>query len=170
MDKSIFEKYIKEMRAMQAAATPAPFAEKPPADVESHANSTDMSGLGRLIVSVTSVRGLYPIEGAKVTVFTGDTDNMEVLAEAVTDASGKTPEITLSAPSIRFTETPDPSERPYAYYNIRTVADGFVENLNFNAAVFDSVTSLQNVNLTPLTTGINGNRPIVIDEFDNYTL
>lgn len=175
MDKSIFEKYIQEMRAMQAVAMPAPIAppvpQAPPAThVESEPNSSDMSGMGKLIVNVTSVRGLYPVEGARVTVFTGETDNMNVIAEVTTDRSGKTPAIELPAPSIRFSESPDPSERPYAYYNIRTIADGFVENLNYNAAVFDSVTSLLNVDLQPLTTGVGGNRPIIIDGFDNYTL
>lgn len=174
MDKSIFEKYIQEMRAMQAVATPARVPETPPTPpathVESQPNSTDMSGMGKLIVNVTSVRGLYPVEGARVTVFTGDADNMERVAEVTTDRSGKTPEIELPAPSIRFSESPDPSERPYAYYNIRTVADGFVDNINYNAAVFDSITSLLSVNLQPLTTGVGGNRPIVMDGFDNYTL
>ncbi len=174
MDKSIFEKYIQEMRVMQAAAIPVITPEMPQsppaARVESQPNSDDMTGTGNLIVNVTTVRGLYPIEGAKVTVFTGDNDNMEVISEVITDRSGKTPAIELSAPSIRFSESPDPSERPYAYYNVRTVADGFVENLNYNASVFDSVTSLLNVNLQPLTTGVEGNRPIVIDGFDNYTL
>lgn len=177
MDKSIFEKYIKEMKAMQAVAMPAPSTEQPNLSsnpsmtpVESHPNSGDMSGMGKLIVNVTSVRGLYPVEGAEVTVFTGDLENMEVIADVTTDRSGKTPEIELPAPSILFSETPEPSERPYAYYNIRTIADGFVETLNYNASVFDSVTSLLNVDLRPMTTGVDGNRPIVIDGFENYTL
>ena len=171
MDKSIFEKYIREMRAMQAAATPST-AENQTAvtEVESQTNSDNMSGVGKLIVNVTSVRGLYPVEGARVTVFTGDADNMNVVAEVSTDRSGKTPEIELSAPSIRFSEAPEPGERPYAYYNIKTVADGFVDTFNYNAAVFDSVTSLLNVNLQPLTTGIDGNQPIIMDGFENYTL
>ena len=173
MDKSMFEKYIKEMRAMQAAATPITVAQSPlptAPQVKSMPNSNEMSGMGRLIVNATSVRGLYPIGGAKVTVFTGDGENRIIIAEAVTDISGKTPAIELPAPAVLLSETPNPPERPYAYYNVSTEADGFVENLNYNTAVFDTVTSLLNVNLQPMTTGINGNRPIVIDGFDNYNL
>ena len=168
MDKSLFEKYINEMRAMQALANPEPKTIVMPTVPEE--NSGDMTGSGKLIVKVTSARGLYPIKDAKVTVFTGASDNMEILSEALTDQSGKTEPLTLPAPSIIYTESPEPSERPFAYYNIKTVADGFVDTFNFNSAVFDKITSVQNVNLYPLTTGVDGNRPIIIDGADNYTL
>lgn len=171
MDKTVFEKYIKEMREMKAAAKPVVSYQKPQKEATvSPPNSKDMAGIGGLMVNVTSARGLYPVSGASVTVFTGDGDNRKIIAEVITDASGKTPLIPLPAPSVRFSESPDPAERPYAYYNIYTVADGFVENYNYNAAVFDKTTSIQNVNLEPLTTSVEGNRPIIIDGFENYNL
>lgn len=179
MDQSVFEKYINEMRTMKAAAVPAQNIVEPPVaapsvpermPIESEPNNPQMAGKGYLIVNVTSVRGLYPVEGARVTIFTGDIENAVVLDEVVTDRSGKTPVIELAAPSSVYAESPEPSERPYAYYNIRTIADGFIETLNYNVAVFDSVTSIQNVNLLPVTTEIERNRPIIIDGFDDYTL
>lgn len=172
MDKSLFDKYIKEMRTMKAAATLPTQNSLPTVTkvTDADENSEDMTGLGYLIVNVTSVRGLYPINGAKVTVFTGSEDNMTVIAEEVTDRSGKTPPIPLEAPSSVYTQTPDPTERPYSYYNIRTVEDGFKTNLNYNVAVFDKITSVQNINLEPMTSQIEQNRPIIIDEFENYTL
>ena len=171
MDKSIFEKYIQEMRTLKTMASPSAGTAAPtPKKVDSAPNSENMSGMGNLIVNVTSVRGLYPVSGAQVVVFTGDGENQKILARLITDSSGKTPITELPAPSSRFTETPEPSERPYSYYNIKTVADGFVDAYNYNVTVFDKVTSLQTVNLQPLTTGVDSNRPIVIDEFENYTL
>ena len=171
MDKSLFEKYINEMRAMHAAARPAPAISQPAVTPTiPDENSENMTGNGRLIVNVTSVRGLYPIENARVTVFTGSADNMRILAEAVTDRSGKTPAFELPAPSSVYTEAPEPTERPYAYFNIKTAADGFVDTFNFNSAVFDGITSVQSVSLFPVTTGVDGNRPIIIDGADNYAL
>lgn len=172
MDRSVFEKYIEEMRAMKAAAKPAPSADTTPqTEVVSPApNKEDMSGIGWLIVNVTSLRGLYPVKGAEVTVFTGSRDNRKIVARETTDQSGKTPIIRLETPSAEFSESPNPSERPFAYYNISTVEDGFKESLNFNLAVFDGVTSVQNVTLEPLSSEIEQNRPIVIDEFENYGL
>ncbi len=165
MDKELFDKYIKEMRLMQTMATL-----KPQNSVVLGENSDDMTGEGFLVVNVTSVRGIYPVMGAKVTVFAGDADNMQKVAEAVTDRSGKTPIIKLSAPAFSLSESPKPSERPFAYYNIKTEEDGFRENINYNVAVFDKTTSLQNVNLEPIMQEPEGSRPIVIDEFENYAL
>lgn len=169
MDKSVFERYIQEMRALKASALPVA-AESSRPTVHSEPNSDDMQGMGRLIVIVTSVRGIYPVENARVSVFTGDGENAKTIGEYTTDSSGRTPLIELPAPSSVYTESPDPAQRPYAYYNIRTVADGFVDALNYNVVVFDKTTSLQNVNLQPITTGVGGNQPIVINEYENYTL
>ena len=169
MDKSMFERYIQEMRALKASAIPVMTEAVRPA-VHSEPNSDDMQGMGKLIVIVTSVRGIYPVENARVTVFTGDGKNAKTIGEYTTDNSGRTPVIELPAPSSAYTESPDPTERPFAYYNIKTVADGFVDALNYNVAVFDKTTSLQNVNLQPLTTGVGGNQPIVINEYENYNL
>ena len=65
MDKTLFEKYINEMRAMKASAIPEP---KRPAAVVYRGNDKDMTGSGTLKIRVTSVRGLYPVANAKVTV------------------------------------------------------------------------------------------------------
>lgn len=172
MDKALFEKYINEMRRMKENATLKPQKEEVTrtAATVAEPNSQDMTGEGFLVVNVTSVRGIYPVPGARVTVFTGSEEDMKIVAEAVTDQSGKTPIIPLKAPSYLFTESPDPSERPFAYYNVRTVEDGFKTNLNLNVAIFDKITSLQNVNLEPIVEEVQQNRPIVIDEFENYTL
>lgn len=167
MDKSLFEKYINEMRAMKASAMPEPA--RPMAAVY-YENAKDMTGSGELKIRATSVRGLYPVEGAKVTVFTGNADNMTVVAEGNTDISGASPDFTLPAPAASLAESPDPVSRPYALYNILTEADGFTKTYNYNVAVFDGVTSLQTVELIPLATDPDKNQPIVIDEYEEYTL
>lgn len=167
MDKTLFEKYINEMRAMKASAMPEPAR---PAAVFYYGNDEDMTGSGTLKVRATSVRGLYPVEGARVTVFTGNADNMTVVAEGNTDISGASPEFTLPAPAAILSESPDPKSRPYALYNLLTEADGFTKTYNYNVAVFDGVTSLQAVELIPLSAEPDKNRPIVIDEYEEYTL
>lgn len=172
MDKSVFESYIEEMRRMKAAATPSAEErvikkQKPPTP---QSNNPDMAGTGYLVVNVTSVRGLFPVEGAEVTVFTGEGENLKVLATAQTDRSGKTPAFPLPAPSAAFSESPDPAERPYAFYSIKTTEDGFREQINANISVFDGVTSLQAVTLEPLSLSPEQNGDIVIDEFESYGL
>lgn len=169
MDKSLFEKYIAEMRAMQTVAKP--HAEETPKPKPTEAeNPTDMEGVGRLVVIVTSVRGIYPVENVKVSVFTGEGEKEQIIAELTTDKNGKTPPFVLETPKKEFAEAPEPAVRPFALYNVRTVADGFVMTENYNVAVFDGVTSLQTVELVPVSSVVEGNRPIIIDEFENYPL
>lgn len=166
MDRALIDKYIEEMRAMQAAALPE---KKPTASPQESENSKDMSGEGGLAVFLTAVRGLYPVENGKVVIFTGSEQNMEIIAEEYTNESGKTPVIRLPAVSSVFSEAPNPTERPFAYYNIKSSADGYIDTLNYNVAVFDNVTSVQTVPLYPIASRPD-NSPIIIDEFDNYEL
>ena len=168
MDKSLIDKYIEEIRAMQAAAKPVQNEAAPEPQISE--NSNDMDGNGGLIVMVTTVRGLYPVASAKVTVFTGNAKNMNLVAEEYTNESGKTPLIKLPSVSSDLSEAPNPKERPFAYYNIKTTADGYIDTINYNVAVFDGITSVQNVSLYPIASRPDDSGPIVIDEYENYEL
>lgn len=169
MDKTLFEKYIAEMWEMKRRSTNAPEAIAAATPVRP-GNDSNMTGEGNLQVRVTSVRGLYPIKNALVTIFTGDADSMTPIAQGTTDESGKSPVFPLPTPALSLSESPNPTSRPFAYYNIRTVADGFTDTYNYSVAVFDSVTSLQNVNLIPVSSATPDNGPIVIDEYNQYEL
>ena len=173
MEKTLFDKYVKEMKTMREIAlkrNPNLALEEKVAMVNTSAtaDTPDMSGNGRLIVNVTTVRGLYPVKNALVTVFKGGADNMEVVDRLNTDESGKTPIFNLPAPPAVLTESPENTVRPYAFYNILTEADGFIDNINYNATIFDGVTSLQNVNMVPRSK--ENDQPIVNDEYEEHTL
>ena len=167
MDKSQFDKYIEEMKKMSRRARPAA--------TEANAVPTvaepmqDMSGEGYMLVNVTSVRGLYPVARALVTVFRGDINDMEKVAEGYTDESGKTELFSLAAPPASLAQDSDSQIPPFATYNIVTRADGFIDTINYSAPVFDKVTSIQNVNLIPRTS-MSGDDSIIIDEYDSYNL
>ena len=171
MDKNLFDKYVNEMKEMRKSAlkrNPNLALSEKSVTVMSTADTPDMSGQGRLIVEVTAVGGLYPVKNALVTVFKGTADNMEKVASLNTDQSGKTPVFSLPAPPAVLTESPENTVRPYAFYNILTEADGFIDNINYNAAIFDGITALQKVNMVPLSK--ENNQPIVSDEYEEYTL
>ena len=171
MDKTLFDKYVKEMKEMRERALerdPSLAVAVANENIVMPADTPDMSGQGRLVVDVTTIRGLYPVKNALITVFKGSADNMEVIAKLNTDESGKTPAFTLPAPPAVLTESPENTVRPYAFYNILTEADGFINNINYNAAIFDGITSLQSVNLVPRSN--ENNQPIVSDGYEEYTL
>ena len=105
----------------------------------------------------------------KIAYMNGPTGmGMAKLIHDNTDESGKTPIFNLPAPPAVLTESPENTVRPYAFYNILTEADGFIDNINYNATIFDGVTSLQNVNMVPRSK--ENDQPIVNDEYEEYTL
>lgn len=166
MDNADFKKYIDEIKAMSrravpTAAVPQSVTEAPPTE-----NAPDMSGRGFLLVNVTSVRGLYPIENAKVTVFKGDVSSAQNIATSLTDESGKTELFSLAAPPIYLAQDSENTIPPFATYNILTESDGFLPTVNYNAAIFDKVTSIQNVNLIPRTSTNDGDSDIYYENND----
>ena len=169
MDKTEFDRYIEEMRAMSRKSSLGDEVVSEVLTTAVESAPEDMSGKGYLLVNVTAVRELYPVENAKVTVFRGSRENMEKLAEGVTDQSGKTELFTLSAPPRALAEDPSNEKPTFAEYNILTEADGFLPTINIGAAVFDGVTSIQNVNLIPKT-AYNQNDTNLFDEENDYDL
>lgn len=180
MDKALFEKYINEMKDMKKRSrfpndvftVPTKAEGKDTATLTqvdlltestSKQNTNPPEGKGYLLVDVTSVRELYPVANAKITVFTGEEDNRTVFAEGVTDISGKAGPFALVAPGIEYSETPNSAVLPFAYYNILTSADGFVSTIHLKVQIFDKVTSIQKVNLLPISNG-GENATIIIDE------
>lgn len=171
MDKTEFDRYIEEMKAMSRKSTFPEETVLPTISETENSEETpdDMNGMGYLLVNVTSVRELYPVENAKVTVFKGSIEDMRKIAELVTNQSGKTELFPLPAPPRALAEDSSNQKPTYAEYNILTEADGFLPTINMGAAVFDGVTSIQNVNLIPKT-AYNENDSNVFDEENNYDL
>ena len=165
MDKSLIEKYKLEMLNMykkKSAPTVLPTVapqEEPP---------TDSSG--QLIAIVTSLRGIYPVENAKVTVFTGNYGNMQVVDTAYTDESGRTRPFVLETPNKQISLESDNKGIAYATYNLEVKAEGYVDNVHINIPVFSGVTSLQTSNLMLLETAGVDKGPQIFDESARFDL
>lgn len=162
MDKDIIAKYSREMMDMYKRARPVVqyVADEP----------TYTDGFGNLIVNVTTLRGLYPVKSAEVTVFTGAYENMVVLDRDFTNDNGKTKTFLLSSPPKNISEQSGNTQIPYSLYSIRVVADGYREQINMNVPIFSGVTSLQDVDLTLVSASGNRTAPKITDENFNYDL
>ena len=174
MDKSIIEKYKAEMLKMygtQNRAVPvqniAP--EQTEQSVEPHEDAPQTSE-GKLIAIVTSVRGLYPVANAKITVFTGSKENMSVIDTDVTDQSGRSKAFVLATPEKSLSMQSGETSLPYAMYNMLVEADGYVDNIHINIPVFSGVTSLQKSNMLLRETAGTDKSAQVFDEKSNYDL
>ena len=157
MDRSLIEKYkndmLKKYGSSAAEETTAAASEK-----------------GRLSANVTSVANIYPVRGARVTVFTGSPDSMTVLDSAVTDESGKTRVFLLDAPPKSLSMTSGAPALPYTLYNLLISADGFLDNIHLNIPVFSGIASVQRSDMLPKAVAGGRTDPIIFNEFSSFEL
>ena len=166
MDKELMEKYRQEMMNTYNVTKPtmATVTEMP--KIELHA----AHNVGQLIAIVTAVRSLYPVKGAKVTIFTGTEDSKNIIATAYTDQSGRTEAFILPTPSKQLSLNSNNTQIPYSLYNMLVEAEGYVDTLHLNIPVFSGVTSLQRSILMLLETAGEDKSVRVFDESQQYNL
>ena len=188
MDESMINKYKEELLNMYKSRTEEKSTENESAPVlrqekskaetqpimpsvtENMPDDTNTSSFGKLVVMVTTVSNIYPVTDAKVTVFKGAYDNMQVIDTRLTDRSGKTEEFKLSAPNKSLSMDSDETQLPYSLYNIMVSADGFIPNVHLNVPIFSGITSLQRSDLIPteISDGVAG--PMFYNESSAYNL
>ena len=88
----------------------------------------------------------------------------ELIKALLTDADGRTDEITLSAPSKNYSLAPN-EPRGFSNYNIRVDYPGYYTAEQINVPVFPGITSIQQVPLIPLPLDTyTGKKKIFISE------
>ena len=105
------------------------------------------SGEGYLIVQVSTAGGAIPLPDVIVTVRDYDPENGgdvgNVISSMVTDRSGKTPILSLPAPSRTLSQAPGSNILPYALYSIDVKIDRYYENYYANVPIFDGIVAVQ---------------------------
>ena len=133
MQSKTAEEYINEMRKMSLRAKP----------IVSNLNGEAL-GKGGLIVVVNEAQS-RPLKNATVTVSNSATG--EKIITETTDISGKTNIIELPAPLKSETLSPSGEKIVYGLYDITASAENFIDFTLKEVPVFDSVVSIQTVNL-----------------------
>ena len=110
------------------------------------------TGVGYVIVSVTTARGAIPITGATVRIFNYENggENGSLIITSKTNSSGRTDKIPLPAPPRSSSLSPG-NGKSYTTYNIDAQYDGFYNQYYVNVPIFDGITAIQNVDLSPLS-------------------
>ena len=168
MDKNLIEQYKAEMIRMYNIK-PKKAANRE-IDAVTAVPKMEFDETGGLIGLITTVKSLYPVVNAKVTVFRGDINNMNVLEVGFADESGKTEEFLLSAPKKSMSLDSQNKIPPYSLYNMMVEADGYLTNIHLNIPIFSGVTSLQKSNMTLLETAGVDKGPQIFDELQKYNL
>lgn len=172
MDNNMIERYKKQMLEMYNSTqrvVPVQTNENPTPQTLTPQPTPDTAS-GNLIGIVTAVRALYPVNNAKVTVFTGDYNNMNVIDTDLTDQSGRTKTFILPTPEKALSLEETNTVLPYALYNMLIEADGYIKNIHLNIPVFSGVTSLQQSNLLLEETAGTDKGPQIFDEAQKYDL
>lgn len=114
---------------------------------------------GTLAVQIFTAGGALPVEGAAVTVRSGDGEEGSFIRTLYTDESGRTPPLALETPPASGSLSPG-GIRPYAVYNVRVEREGFYPHENRNVPIFAGVTSVQSVEMIPLSPYGGGVPPV----------
>ena len=163
MNPDLIEKYKNEMLNIYSKV-------KPTQTTTTNIPKSENSSEGYLLGVVTAVRSLYPVKNAKVTVFTGDYENMQVVDTSTTDQSGRTKVFALTTPEKALSLEEDNKIPPYSLYNMLVEADGYIKNIHLNIPVFSTVTSIQRSNLILKETAGENKNPQIFDEAQKYDL
>ncbi len=170
MDKRLTEKYRKQLEEIrQKGAENAVAAATDSISQRAQTPQVD-TGFGFITAVVTSLRGIYPVKNAEVTVFTGNVGNEQIYDTYLTDESGKTPPFRLPTPPLNMSLSPDETALPYARYNMRVKADGYIENVFYNIPVFSGINSVQRSNMMLLETAGENKGPMIFDEGQSFDL
>ncbi len=116
--------------------------------------SDEASSLGALKVRVYTANEAIPIENAAVHIrkyTNGEQGASDLLFSLRTDADGITEAVSLPAPSIENSLSPNEGAIPYSLYIVTVKKSGYNSVESIGVPVFPEITSIQSVNLTPLT-------------------
>ncbi len=115
------------------------------------------------VLEVTARTGseALPVEGALVTVTSGDESGRRLEQVAMTDASGKARLFDLPAANPENSQNPDMSNR-YFLYNAAISKAGFYDMESKNIPLFGGITSRQDFSMVPLPEGMP--QEIIVNE------
>jgi hypothetical protein len=120
----------------------------------------DKSGIGYLRLRVFTAGGAFPVENAHAYVSSSGGDAVYSL---ITDVGGLTR--TVALPAVPRAQSLSPgSDKPYSTYDIVITKDGYQTVEDINVPIFDGVTSIQPVELVPLSEGERGGVNAIVNE------
>ncbi len=132
------------------------------------------SGMGYLVVQVTTASSAIPLEGAAVRISRDETGEGALLYELRTARDGRTERVELTAPARSASLTPSTAQ-VFSAYNIEVSAPGYTSAVYNHVPIFDGITAIQQANLTPLSEAgypddFTKNAPRLYDEEINFGL
>ena len=107
-----------------------------------------MPSTGYIQVRAYTSNAQYPLKNVAITVTSQDGT---AIAMRLTDRSGKITPIPIPVPERSESQSPDPAERPFSIVNLYARKAGYEQIEVENLQVFAGVTTLQELELVPLS-------------------
>ena len=116
----------------------------------------EYNDFGNLTVRAALASNSLPVEDAVVVIRGADEYNSDVLYSLLTNEDGLTESVALPAPSVRFSETPKPTQLPFAKYDIEVSKDGYYTKKILEIPVFPGINTSLPVNMLTKISFENG--------------
>lgn len=129
-------------------------------------NNAESGYRGLLQVNVVNIQNNFPIQNARITIsYKGDPQSP--VEQVVTNSSGQTEQVALSAPPLELSLEPG-DVQPYSEYNLRVEADGFDPLVVSGTEILADSTAIQPVSMTPVGEVPPPEDPVVIPDHTLY--
>ena len=129
-------------------------------------NNAETGYRGLLQVNVVNIQNHFPIQNARITIsYKGDPQSP--VEQVVTNSSGQTEQVALSAPPLELSLEPG-DVQPYSEYNLRVEAEGFDPLVVSGTEILADSTAIQPVSMTPVGEVPPPEDPVVIPDHTLY--
>ena len=129
-------------------------------------NNAESGYRGLLQVNVVNIQNNFPIQNARITIsYKGDPQSS--VEQVVTNSSGQTEQVALSAPPLELSLEPG-DVQPYSEYNLRVEAEGFDPLVVSGTEILADSTAIQPVSMTPVGEVPPPEDPVVIPDHTLY--
>ena len=129
-------------------------------------NNAESGYRGLLQVNVVNIQNNFPIQNARITIsYKGDPQSP--VEQVVTNSSGQTEQVALSAPPLELSLEPG-DVQPYSEYNLRVEAEGFDPLVVSGPEILADSTAIQPVSMTPVGEVPPPEDPVVIPDHTLY--
>ena len=129
-------------------------------------NNAESGYRGLLQVNVVNIQNNFPIQNARITIsYKGDPQSP--VEQVVTNSSGQTEQVALSAPPLELSLEPG-DVQPYSEYNLRVEAEGFDPLVVSGTEILADSTAIQQVSMTPVGEVPPPEDPVVIPDHTLY--
>ena len=104
---------------------------------------------GSLQISAFTAGGALPVPNLSIRITGSDEENIDVDYSLTTGKDGTTDTISLPAPSVTYSLSPNPEEQPYARYTIEAYGKGFYPKRLEDVTIFGGIKSILPMEMVP---------------------